>query len=46
VQDLLSLRPDFVAVARREYAKWYGPEDSEHLFDGMRNAGLEIPKRE
>jgi hypothetical protein len=42
VQDLLALRPDFAAVARREYAKWYDLEDIEHLVDGLRKAGLEI----
>ncbi len=25
-EDLLALRPDFGAVARQEYAKWYGPD--------------------
>jgi TolB-like protein len=44
VQELLALRPDFAAVARQEYAKWYEPEQIEHLVDGLRKAGLEIPK--
>ena len=43
VQDLLALRPDFAVVVRREYAKWYELEDIEHLVDGLRKAGLEIP---
>jgi superfamily II helicase len=43
-QEVLALRPDFAAVARREYAKWYDPEDIEHLVDGLRKAGLEIPE--
>jgi tetratricopeptide (TPR) repeat protein len=42
VQDLLALRPDFAAVARQEYAKWYDPEHVEQLIDGLRKAGLEI----
>ncbi len=44
VQDLLALRPDFAAVVRHEYAKWYEPKDIEHLIEGLRKAGLEIPK--
>ncbi|HXZ18346.1 MAG TPA: hypothetical protein VEG63_00240, partial [Candidatus Acidoferrales bacterium] len=42
VQDLLALRPDFAAVARREYAKWYQPELVEHLLEGLRKAGLDV----
>jgi TolB-like protein len=42
VQDLLALRPDFAATARHEYAKWFEPEQVEHLVDGLRKAGLEI----
>jgi TolB-like protein/Tfp pilus assembly protein PilF len=43
VYALLALRPDFAAVARQEYAKWYSPELIEHIVDGLRKAGLEIP---
>jgi len=43
VQALLALRPDFGAVARREYAKWYDPAQVEDIIDGLRKAGLEIP---
>ena len=43
LQDLLALRPDFAAAARQEYTKWYGPEVIEHLMDGLRKAGLEVP---
>jgi TolB-like protein/Tfp pilus assembly protein PilF len=43
VKELLALRPDFAASARRNYAKWYEPEDVEHFLDGLRKAGLEIP---
>ena len=42
VGDLLALRPDFAATVRQEYAKWYEPEQVEHLVDGLRKAGLEI----
>ena len=44
VQDLLALRPDFAAAARREYAKWYDSELIDQLIDGLRKAGLEIPE--
>ena len=43
VQDLLALRPDFATAARQEYAKWYETEVGEHLIDGLRKAGLDIP---
>ncbi len=42
VKELLALRPDFATAVRYEYAKWYDPEDIEHLVDGLRKAGLEI----
>ncbi|MFZ0795964.1 MAG: protein kinase [Candidatus Korobacteraceae bacterium] len=44
LEDLLALRPDFAAVARQEYAKWYAPELIEQLIEGLRKAGLEIPE--
>ena len=44
VRDLLALRPDFAATVRPEYGKWYSPEEVEHLIDGLRKAGLEIPE--
>jgi adenylate cyclase len=43
LQDLLALRPNFAAEAREEYAKWYDPGEVEHVIDGLRKAGLEIP---
>jgi TolB-like protein len=42
VRDLLALKPDFAATARREFGKWHQPELVEHLVDGLRKAGLEI----
>jgi TolB-like protein/Flp pilus assembly protein TadD len=42
LQELLALRPDFAAAARREYSKWHGSELVEHFLDGLRKAGLEI----
>ncbi len=43
LQDLLALRPDFAAAARQEYAKWYDSALVEHMIDGLRKAGLDIP---
>ena len=43
VQDLLALRSDFASTARHEFAKWWKPEQVEHLVEGLRKAGLEIP---
>jgi TolB-like protein/Flp pilus assembly protein TadD len=42
LQDLLALRPNFGAEARREYAKLYDDENAGHIIDGLRKAGLEI----
>ena len=43
LRELLALRPDFARAARREYAKWYDSELVEHMIEGLRKAGLEIP---
>jgi hypothetical protein len=43
LNDLLAIRPDFASAARSEYLKWYGPELAEHVLDGLRKAGLDIP---
>jgi serine/threonine-protein kinase len=45
LRELLALKPDFAAVAREDYAKWFGPgELVEHILDGLRKAGLETPE--
>jgi TolB-like protein/Tfp pilus assembly protein PilF len=45
LRELLSLKPDFAAVARDDYAKWFGPgEHVEHVLDGLRKAGLDVPE--
>ena len=44
LQELLALRPDFAAVARQEYAKWYEAEHIEQMIDGLRKAGMEFPE--
>jgi len=43
VQDLLALRPNFPAEARRHFLKWWNPEPTEHMIEGLRKAGLDIP---
>jgi TolB-like protein/Tfp pilus assembly protein PilF len=43
VRELLELRPDFTATARENMERWWETEYVEHLIDGCRKAGLEIP---
>jgi TolB-like protein/Tfp pilus assembly protein PilF len=43
LRELLALLPNFGATAREEFGKWHDAELSEHLLDGLRKAGLEIP---
>jgi TolB-like protein len=43
VRDLLELRPDFTATAREKLERWWEPEYVEHLIEGCRKAGLEVP---
>jgi hypothetical protein len=42
VQELLTIRPDFLVVWREELFKWWDAELVEHLVDGLRKAGLKI----
>jgi len=42
VEGLLSLRPEFASVARREFAKWHGTELVQHIMDGLGKAGLAV----
>ena len=44
VQHLLRLKPDIATSARDEWSKWFPDQDLvEHLLDGLRKAGIEIP---
>jgi TolB-like protein/Tfp pilus assembly protein PilF len=44
MRELLSLKPDFAAVAREEWGKWLGEGQLlEDALDGLRKAGLSIP---
>ena len=44
VQELLAVRPDFAATVRRDYGKWWDAKTVDHLVEGLRQAGLEIPE--
>ena len=43
LQELLTLRPDFANSVRRDYEKWWDSKTIDHLIEGLRRAGLEIP---
>jgi len=43
VLEVLAIEPDFASVVREEFGKWYQPELVEHLIDGLRKAGLDVP---
>ncbi len=44
LQELLAIRPDFAKTAREEFGRWFDDlAFIEHLIDGLRKAGLEIP---
>ncbi|HEU0207708.1 MAG TPA: adenylate/guanylate cyclase domain-containing protein [Candidatus Udaeobacter sp.] len=43
LRELHAIMPNFAAIAREEYGKWNEAEFLEHLLDGLRKAGLEIP---
>jgi serine/threonine protein kinase len=43
LRELLALRPDFATTARFEYSKFYDPDVVEHILEGLRKAGLDIP---
>jgi TolB-like protein/Tfp pilus assembly protein PilF len=42
IRALLKIRPDAATIVRKEFEKWWRPEDVEHLIEGLRKAGLEI----
>ena len=46
LRSLLELRPGFAATSREDLAIWWEPDLVEHLIDGLRKAGLQIPARE
>jgi adenylate cyclase len=47
LRELLAQKPDFARSAREDFAKWFGHgELLEHVLDGLRKAGLEVPPGE
>ena len=43
LRELLAVKPEFSSRAREELSKWWNADFVEHLIDGLRQAGLEIP---
>ena len=43
LRELRALRPDFADLARHEFGKWHEVDLIEHLVDGLRKAGLDVP---
>lgn len=43
LRELVAVRPDFPSVAREELEKWWDTALVEHLLEGLRKAGLQIP---
>lgn len=43
LRELHALVPNFGAMAREEFGKWLDAELTEHLLDGLRKAGLDVP---
>src|ERR1035438_8704747 len=44
LNDLLALKPDFAANATSHLSKYFDSDHSEHMLDGLRKAGLDIPE--
>ncbi len=44
LKRLVEIRPDFARIARQEFEKWWDSEFVEHMVDGLRKAGLEMPQ--
>jgi TolB-like protein/Flp pilus assembly protein TadD len=42
LRELQTLVPNFGALAREEFGKWFDAEHTEHLLDGLRKAGLAV----
>ncbi len=42
LQELDALVPNFGALARHEFSKWFNAEQTEHFIDGLRKAGLAV----
>ena len=42
----ITLRPDFAMAVHRDYTNWWDSKRVEHLIEGLRKAGLEIPDQQ
>ncbi len=45
VRELLRLKPDYLTRPREKLQKFVSPELVEHMMDGLRKAGLDVPAR-
>jgi TolB-like protein/Flp pilus assembly protein TadD len=43
LRKLLDLRPDFAATTRKILERWWDPASVDHLMEGLRKAGLDVP---
>ena len=43
VRELLRLKPDYLTRPREKLQKFVSPELVEHMMDGLRKAGLDVP---
>ena len=43
LREMLRLKPDYAETGRERLEKWFDSEYVEHLNDGLRKAGLELP---
>jgi len=43
VSEIVRLRPNIATTVRSNLERWWPPHFVEHLIDGLRKAGLEIP---
>jgi len=40
LRQLLDLRPEFGSTVHEDFGRWFDPELTAHLIDGLRKAGL------
>ena len=43
LRDLLALKSDYAEVAQELHGRWIQPDLVEHLMQGLRKAGLDVP---
>ena len=42
LRHLLTLKPEAATTIREDFGRWFDPELTEHLIDGLRKAGLDV----